>query len=124
MTRSSALSKGVAVPEPAQWRERAPPDAAWKPRAGRSIEEARTEQDHAAGGRERRRVPIGQGAIAHGSVELKRFPKTRRIYAYLRWQQGGRTMNRYLGEVTAHRRAENLAEAWRIAQNSGLVEGE
>lgn len=112
------------MPEPQQWREHPPPDEAWKPPTGRSIQEARTEQDHAAGGRERRRTQLGRGRTALASVELKRFAKNRRIYAYLRWQRGGRTVNRYLGEVTGQTRKDNLIQAWNQARDAGLVESD
>lgn len=110
------------MPEPEHWRAKAPPDEAWKPPRGRAVHQARAEQDQAAGGRERRRIHVGDGRRgALASVELKRPPNSRRVYAYLRWAEKGRTINRYLGEVTANTRARALAQGWEHARNRGLA---
>jgi DNA mismatch endonuclease (patch repair protein) len=49
-------------------------------------------------------------------VCLRLFPKGRRVYAYLRWYDGGRTVERYLGQVNEPDRWANLAAAWRFAR--------
>lgn len=103
------------------WRTTCPPDKAWKGRAGRSRKAARAEQDRAAGGSEGRLVDLGANRVATGSVELKLYPKTRRIRAYLRWHHDGATHASYLGEVDADTRAENLALAWKVARSKGLL---
>ncbi|MEV0805319.1 very short patch repair endonuclease [Micromonospora sp. NPDC050200] len=54
-------------------------------------------------------------------MELKLLPRTRRIRAYLRWSDNGRSPARYLGEVEHGTRAENLAEGWRLAWARGLL---
>jgi DNA mismatch endonuclease, patch repair protein len=99
--------------EPRQWAAQTPTDESWKPPAGRSIAAARAEQDLAAGGRENRLVRVA-GGHAHASVELKRLQ--RRVYAYLRYAEGGRTVNQYLGEAPGRNRHERLCVAWRLAR--------
>jgi len=66
-------------------------------------------------------VDLGDGRQARASVELKLLPRTRRIRAYLRWSDKGRSPARYLGEVDHVTRAENLAEGWRLARARGLL---
>ena len=51
------------------------------------------------------------------SVSLRLYKKTRRVRAYLRWSDHGRTRERYLGEVQNATRADNLAAAWAIARS-------
>lgn len=104
-----------------RWRAERPPDEAWRGLAGRSPREARAEQDRAAGGAKWRLLDLGQGRTATGSVELKLFPKSRRIRAYLRWHCDGKTHTSYLGEVGETTRAANLVLAWAIARDKGLL---
>ncbi|MFI0354378.1 very short patch repair endonuclease [Actinomadura sp. 9N407] len=103
------------------WKDKPPPDKAWKCRPGQNRTASTAEQDRAAGGRERRLVDLGDGLTACASVELKLFDKRRRIRSYLRWSDRGKTKNKYLGEVDKDTRAENLAEGWRLAAAKGLV---
>ena len=110
-----------ATSEPGRWREKPPNPRAWKARPGLSRAARTAEQDQAAGGRDRRLVDLGDGRTARASVELKVLPKTRRIRAYLRWSDHGRTRERYLGEVTEDTREQNLALAWRMAREQQLV---
>lgn len=79
------------------------------------------EQDRAAGGRGQRAVDLGDGRYARASITLKLYRRTRRIRAYLRWSQDGRTRARYVCEVDHQTRKENLTEAWREARRKGLV---
>lgn len=83
-----------------------------------------SEQDRAAGGRGRRVVPISEGETAMGSIALRVYPRTRRIRAYLRWSEGGRTRESYVGEVDGDTRAANLVCAWSMAREAGLVREE
>jgi DNA mismatch endonuclease (patch repair protein) len=87
----------------------------------RTAAENSVEQDRAAGGREQRRVPRGDGTFATASVALKHWAKSRRVYAYLRYWYDGRTEVRYLGDVTCRSRDEALQAAWRIAKERGLL---
>ncbi len=103
------------------WAGDLPEDRAWKGRKGRTRRALAAEQDRAAGGVGRRWIDVGNGCQAHASVELKLLPHTRRIRAYLRWSDHGRSPSRYLGEVRHATRAENLAEGWRIAREKGLL---
>ena len=73
------------------------------------------EQDTAAGGLHKRRVLMAPDVYALASVFLRVPPRARRIYAYLRWSQGGTTIERYIGEVSAQSRPDNLQQAWEIA---------
>ncbi|KAA0085950.1 hypothetical protein CIW52_06660 [Mycolicibacterium sp. P9-64] len=75
------------------------------------------EQDTAAGGREQR-IVIGD-TPALGRVVLQ--VKFKRIYAELRWQRNNQGYSRYLGQVAARSRAENLSAAWQLAKSVGLV---
>lgn len=113
------------TPTPARsdqrWADKPPDPRAWKGRQGRSRRAASAEQDRAAGGAERRWVDLGDGRRARASVELKLLPRTRRIRAYLRWSDSGRSPARYLGEVEYATRAKNLAEGWRLAWGRGLL---
>jgi DNA mismatch endonuclease (patch repair protein) len=81
------------------------------------------EQDQAAGGRERRRVQLGGGETALGSIELKQPWKPRgRIYAYLRYSHRGRTITKYVGNATATTREQALRLGWRIVHAKGLLD--
>ncbi|MFH9134366.1 very short patch repair endonuclease [Streptomyces sp. NPDC017524] len=103
------------------WKHDTPPDRAWKGRPGRARSAIAAEQDRAAGGRHRRSVDLGEGRFARASVELKVLPDTRRIRAYLRWSDGGKSPARYLGQVEHETRAANLAEGWKVAWEKGLL---
>ncbi|WP_308284158.1 very short patch repair endonuclease [Streptomyces buecherae] len=103
------------------WKHDPPPDRAWKGRPGRARSAIAAEQDRAAGGRHRRSVDLGKGRFARASVELKVLPDTRRIRAYLRWSDGGKSPARYLGQVEHDTRAANLAEGWKMAWEKGLL---
>ncbi|MEV6372536.1 very short patch repair endonuclease [Micromonospora musae] len=103
------------------WADSLPPERAWKGRKGRSRRAVAAEQDRAAGGSDCRWVDLDGDRQARASVELKLLPKTRRLRAYLRWSDRGRSPSRYLGEVGAATRALNLAEGWRLAREKGLL---
>jgi DNA mismatch endonuclease (patch repair protein) len=101
----------------ARWRAAEPDDSAWRSPPGLTRAERAAEQDRAAGGHKNRIVTIsGQAIVA--SVALRRKRDGRRVYAYLRWSDHGRTAERYLGEVDQATRPANLAQAWRIASES------
>ncbi|RJL31905.1 very short patch repair endonuclease [Bailinhaonella thermotolerans] len=103
-----------------RWKDKPPPPRAWKGRA-RTREGRSAEQDRAAGGHEARYVDLGDGRRACASIELKVYTKTRRIRAYLRWSDKGKSPALYVGEVDHETRAENLAAAWRAAHAQGLL---
>jgi DNA mismatch endonuclease, patch repair protein len=105
----------------ASWRPDRPRDRAWRPEPGLSPSRRADEQDRAAGGRDRRMVRIADGRVAAGSIALRVQPRRRRIYAYLRWSDNGRTVERYVGEACHGEREANLAEAWRQAQEADMV---
>lgn len=110
----------VLKPPQGRWNDRLPPDRAWKGRPGRTRKALSAEQDKAAGGRHRREVVLGDGRVVHASVSLRVLPKTRRIRASLRWGDGRKSPERYLGEVEHDSRGANLAEGWRLAWAKGL----
>ncbi|MCG3042010.1 very short patch repair endonuclease [Streptomyces sp. S1A] len=100
------------------WKETRPPERAYKRRKG---VKPTTEQDRAAGGRHRRTVAVGGDQYARASVSLRLPRGNRRIRAYLRWSQDGRTRERYIGEVDRETRAANLAQAWQQARAAGML---
>ena len=104
-----------------QWRPERPDDQAWIPHTRLTPRQRAEEQDQAAGGRNLRAVRLPTGGTARGSVALRVQPHSRRIYAYLRWSDAGRTSERYVGEVTQPTREANLASAWRIVHDRGLA---
>jgi DNA mismatch endonuclease (patch repair protein) len=80
------------------------------------------EQDAAAGGLHRRQVRVSETETATGSIEIKEPPPGNRRWAYLRYSLGGKTVNRYVGRVTAATRAEQLRQAWELARRNGLLD--
>ncbi|MEU4686455.1 very short patch repair endonuclease [Streptomyces xinghaiensis] len=100
------------------WKESRPQERAYKPRKG---VKPTAEQDRAAGGRHRRTVAIGEGRYARASVSLRLAKGNRRIRAYLRWSQDGKTQERYIGEVDQATRSANLAQAWQQATAAGML---
>ena len=75
--------------------------AAWRARPGMTVAERATEQDSAAGGREIRIVELDNGRLVLASVYLRLPPKSRRVYAYMRWSEGRKTHERYICQVSA-----------------------
>lgn len=106
------------------WKDTRPPDTAWKAPKGLSQAERVAEQDQAAGGRDAREIRLSDGRCAHASIALRVLRQGRRIYAYLRWSVGGKTRERYVGEVEYDTRRENLAQAWRIVREASLLSAE
>lgn len=106
------------------WSDRLPPERAWKPKPGMSRSARSAEQDRAAGGRHRRVVVLDDGRRAAGSMAFRVYNRTRRIRAYLRWSEQGRTRERYVGEVNCGTRADNLLQAWTMARDAGLIRDE
>jgi DNA mismatch endonuclease (patch repair protein) len=104
-----------------RWRQDRLPDEAWKAPPGLSPAARSTEQDQAAGGHDTRLVTLADGDSAIGSVALRLYPKSRRVRAYLRWSDCGKTRERYVGEVTADNRLDNLAQAWRLVAERALA---
>jgi DNA mismatch endonuclease, patch repair protein len=103
------------------WRQDHPLDEAWKAPPGLSRIARSLEQDQAASGHDARLITLADGRSAIASVALRLYPKSRRVRAYLRWSDHGRTRERYIGEVTAANRAENLAQAWWLVTEGGLT---
>lgn len=104
-----------------QWKDAKPSDRAWRPKAGMSRNDSAAEQDRAAGGANRRRIVLPGGRVAMASICLRLPPKSRRVYAYLRWYDGSRTQERYVCQVDGPTRRENLLNAWRAVDASGLT---
>lgn len=98
-----------------------PVESVWKPPAGLSSDERKLEQDAAAGSRRRRSLTLSTGEVVTASMALRLYPSSRRIRAYLRWSTGGRTRERYVGEVQATTRGDNLRAAWRLAEDAGIL---
>lgn len=91
-----------------------PDSRLYLPAKGLSSSERRAEQDLAAGGHEARLVKRRDGTTALGSVALRCYSDSRRVYAYLRWSDGsGRTAERYIGDVSDNaERTSALRDAW------------
>ncbi len=106
-------------PKPSRQSSGRPP---WKPPVGMTYAKRREQQDAAAGGRGRRAVELSGGRRATGSVELKQV-NMYRVYAYLRYMDGARTVVKYIGNVPEHSREEALRVAWRKAREKGLLGG-
>ena len=88
----------------------------WKVPTGPRSQQA-AEQDKAAGGRSARTVRLLDGR----TIRLKHLPKSRRIYAYLRYSVDGQTRTKYAGDATADTREKALKQAWSQAQADGLM---
>jgi DNA mismatch endonuclease, patch repair protein len=102
-----------------QWREGSLDDSAWRPPSGLSRSARAAEQDAAAGGRERR-VVSGTSRPVLASIYFRRTAG-RRVYAYLRWAENGRTTEQFVCEVDRGTRAENLSFAWTSAHDRKLL---
>lgn len=91
-----------------------PDPALYLPAKGLTGSERAAEQDMAAGSHEARLVRRQDGTTAHGSVALRCYSGSRRVYAYLRWSDGlGRTAERYIGDVSDNaERSSALRDAW------------
>lgn len=96
-------------------------DSAWRPPKPRDRAEAVREQNSAAGGADARRITLPDGTMRNASIELKRVHNFHRIYAYLRYSVGGKTVSVYVGEVTGRTRLENLEQAWFLAHTRELL---
>jgi DNA mismatch endonuclease, patch repair protein len=99
-----------------QWRVVKPDFSRYRPPAGLSARERSAEQNMAAGGEERRHIQRPDGTTALASVALRTPPRSRRVYAYLRWSvAGSSTREVYIGDVSdAANRADALRRAWSL----------
>jgi DNA mismatch endonuclease, patch repair protein len=102
-----------------EWRGDPLDDSAWRPVRGLARVDRAAEQDDAAGGRDQR-VVSGTSGLVLASVYFRRTTG-RRVYAYLRWSETGRTSERFVCEVEHETRAENLAHAWKIVRDRHLL---
>jgi hypothetical protein len=100
------------------------PDSVWKAARTRNRAEAIQEQNKAAGGEAARRIQLSDGSSRSASVELKRVNGHHRIYAYLRYSNQGRTISRYIGQVSQSSRFENLKQAWSLVHHQNLEANE
>src|SRR5436309_3810898 len=107
---------GENRPVATRWREAPPDDSAWRAPKGMTAAQRAEEQDRAAGGRANRYVAASGDRVLLASVCLRLPPKSRRVYAYLRWAEGKKTREKYICQVTSASRQENLTEAWRHAR--------
>jgi DNA mismatch endonuclease (patch repair protein) len=79
------------------------------------------EQDAAAGSRQARIVPTSGAPVGTASIALRMPQPGRRIYAYLRWNAHGRTVERYVGEVAGESRLDYLKDGWKQAHAAHLL---
>lgn len=103
-----------------RWEPSPPLPEVWKAPRG-TLRDRGAEQDEAAGGRRRRRISLGDGRTATASISLKHMPGSRRVYGYLRYSVGGKTITKYVGDATASTREQALRRAWREAHRKGLL---
>lgn len=101
------------------WNPDIPSERAYKRQKGAAAPSA--EQDHAAGGRNRRMIAVSDSKFARASICLRLYRRTRRIRAYLRWSEEGVTKEHYVCEVNQSTRHANLSAAWRCAWEMGLL---
>lgn len=93
----------------------------YRAKPGGSAVDYATEQDVAAGGREARFVVREDGTQAAASVALRCYQAKRRVYAYLRWAEGGSTREKYLGDVSDYPDRESaLRAAWHRVETSNF----
>jgi DNA mismatch endonuclease (patch repair protein) len=104
------------------WREAPPEPGAYRAPPGMTSADRAREQDQAAGGRDKRRIYVARNRVAVASVALRLLPRSRRIYAYLRWSVDGKTRERYISEVSASARVDNLRTAWRTVHLRQLTD--
>lgn len=102
-----------------QWREHPLDDSAWRPVPGLGRPARAAEQDEPAGGRELRVVP-GTSRRVLASVYFRRTTG-RRVYAYLRWSEQGRTSEQFVCEAEFDTRAANLLRAWNVVREHRLL---
>lgn len=108
--------------EPKQWRPAPAPDTVWRVPAGLTRAQRSAEQDAAAGDQNDRLIRLPDGRTVTASIALRRSSRGRKVWAYLRYSiGGGMTAERYVGEAPAATRAENLAHAWQLARDKGLL---
>jgi DNA mismatch endonuclease Vsr len=103
------------------WKPSTVGDTAWRAPKGITSAERATEQDRAAGGRDRRIIAINPNRSALASICLRLPARSRRVYAYLRWAEGHKTKEKYVGQVNGTTRAENLTQAWNTVAATGLI---
>lgn len=101
-------------------RDRRPDPATYRPPAGLSLDQRAAEQDCAAGGRATCLVTRDDGAVVAASVALRCYPKSRRVYAYLRWSASSSgTAERYIGDVSdCPDRSSAMRAAWQYVSQS------
>src|SRR4051794_32838020 len=91
----------------------------------RSLEDAKRDQDVAAGGREKRLLKIANGKIVRASIDLKRLGGHDALgtvyWAYLRYSSRGLTCSEYVGRVEEATRMDRLRRAWELARKKGLL---
>jgi DNA mismatch endonuclease, patch repair protein len=102
-----------------QWRGTTLDDSAWRPARDLAQADRAAEQDDAAGGRDQR-IVAGTSGVVLASVYFRRTTG-RRVYAYLRWAEAGRTSERFVCEVEHETRTENLTHAWAIVRDLHLL---
>ena len=86
----------------------------------KSKQEYAAEQDTAANGRRNRIVSLSDGQ-ALATIILRRRATNHRTYAYLRWSDHGKAVERYIGAIDKSSRKASLLEAWLLATQRHLI---
>jgi hypothetical protein len=95
-------------------RDARPDPSRYLPPKGLTASARAAEQDRAAGGRDARVLERSDGSHVIGSVALRCYRNSRRVYAYLRWSAPpSGTAERYIGDVSdCPDRGSALRAAW------------
>lgn len=87
------------------------------------MKDGHREQDEAAGGHEQRALRLADGTVVTVSVSIRRYSASpNRLYGYLQFKTLGKTVTKYIGQVTAETRAESLRYGWELLRSRKLVE--
>lgn len=87
------------------------------------MKDSHHEQDEAAGGHENRELCLADGRVVTVSVAVRRYASTpNHLYGYLQFKTLGKTVTKYIGQVTAETRSESLRYGWKLLRSRKLVE--
>jgi hypothetical protein len=79
-------------------------------------------QNVAAGGIERRQLRLGDGSIACAFVSVRTFKIGYQSYGYLQFRHQGKTVTRYIGQISAGSREESLVLGWQKLRSQKIAE--
>jgi hypothetical protein len=80
------------------------------------------EQNKAAGGAHRRLLLTQDASTVIASTSIRSFTKSKQLYAYLQFKLNGKTITRYIGNVSAADKATSLGIAWETVRKKRIAE--